>query len=90
MGRQIESAHAYMEQLVFMMETERTTGQNLWLGGPIASLKVLAGNVLERVNREAQQIMGGLGYSKNGRGARIEQVRRTIVFFHLWSLLTHR
>lgn len=30
------------------------------------------------VNREAQQVMGGLGYSKNGRGSRIEQVSRDV------------
>jgi alkylation response protein AidB-like acyl-CoA dehydrogenase len=30
------------------------------------------------VNREAQQIMGGLGYSKSGRGARIEQISRDL------------
>lgn len=48
------------------------------MSGPIANLKVLAGRTLEVVNREAQQIMGGLGYSKSGRGVRIEQISRDL------------
>lgn len=39
---------------------------------------MLAGQVLEHANREAQQVMGGLGYQKNGRGARIEQISRDL------------
>jgi len=78
MGRELDSAYAYMEQLVYLMEQERVTGRNMMLGGSIANLKVLAGNVLEKVNREAQQIMGGLGYSKGGRGGRIEQISRDV------------
>lgn len=78
MGRLIDSAYAWMEQLVYVSEAARRTGTDAKLGGQFANLKVLAGRVLERVNREAQQIMGGLGYSKNGRGARIEQVSRDL------------
>lgn len=81
-GRAIDSAFAYMEQLVYMMEHDRwatdKSARSLYLGGPVANLKVLAGRVLEHVNRESQQIMGGLGYSKNGRGARIEQISRDV------------
>jgi len=39
---------------------------------------VLACRALERINREAQQVMGGLGYSKSGKGARIEQISRDL------------
>jgi alkylation response protein AidB-like acyl-CoA dehydrogenase len=77
-GRLIDSAYAYMEQLVFLIETGKVTNQDPSIGGPMANLKVLAGQVLEQVNREAQQILGGLGYSKNGRGARIEQISRDV------------
>jgi alkylation response protein AidB-like acyl-CoA dehydrogenase len=77
-GRNIDSAYAWMEQLVFLTEHGKRTGQNPAVSGPIANLKVLAGRTLELVNREAQQIMGGLGYSKSGRGARIEQISRDL------------
>lgn len=77
-GRNIDSAFAWMEQLVFLTEHAKRSGHDAAVSGPIANLKVLAGKTLELVNREAQQIMGGLGYSKSGRGARIEQISRDL------------
>ncbi|KAK0647596.1 Acyl-CoA dehydrogenase apdG [Lasiodiplodia hormozganensis] len=79
-GRSIDATHAWMEQLVHMAEQSKTSpgGGGGNLGGLIANLKVLAARTLEHVNREAQQIMGGLGYSKNGRGARVEQISRDV------------
>lgn len=68
-----------MEQLVYMTDVSRKTGQPVaGIGGLVANLKVLAGRTLEHVNRESQQILGGLGYSKNGKGARIEQISRDL------------
>lgn len=79
MGRNIESAHAYMEQLVYLVEDQKRTGRaDPGIGGLIANFKVLAGRILEHVNREAQQVMGGLGYSRGGRGGRIEQISRDV------------
>ncbi|OJJ94675.1 hypothetical protein ASPACDRAFT_37519 [Aspergillus aculeatus ATCC 16872] len=78
MGRRLDSAYAWMEQLVWMADMARKEGRDLDMGGLFANLKVLAGRTLEMVNREAQQVMGGLGYSKNGRGARIEQISRDV------------
>jgi alkylation response protein AidB-like acyl-CoA dehydrogenase len=77
-GRSIDSAYAWMEQLVFLIEHGKRVKQDPAIGGPIANLKVLAGRTLEQVCREAQQVMGGLGYSKSGRGARIEQISRDV------------
>lgn len=79
-GRTLEPAHAYMEQLVHMLHTtkDQKAIDDLWIGGLIANLKVLAGRALELVNREAQQILGGAGYSKNGKGARVEQISRDV------------
>ncbi|KAJ4311380.1 hypothetical protein N0V84_010473 [Fusarium piperis] len=74
MARHIESTHSWMEQLVYISKTN----PGAKLGGQFANLKVLAGQTLEKVNRESQQVMGGLGYSKNGRGARIEQISRDV------------
>lgn len=67
-----------MEQLVYTYETASARGSEAHLGGQFANLKVLAGQTLEFVNREAQQVMGGLGYSRGGRGARIEQISRDL------------
>ncbi|KAL4928611.1 acyl-CoA dehydrogenase family protein [Aspergillus undulatus] len=78
MGRSLDSAYAWMEQLVYMTEIAKANNTDAAIGGLFANLKVLAGRTLEMVNREAQQVLGGLGYSKNGRGARIEQISRDV------------
>lgn len=85
-ARTIEPVHAYMESLVHIIEHERkrkamqrgVSGPDLNVGSMIATLKTGAGRVLEKVNREAQQIMGGAGYARTGKGARIEQVSRDV------------
>ncbi|OKO99496.1 Glutaryl-CoA dehydrogenase [Penicillium subrubescens] len=78
MARSLDSTYAWMEQLVYISEEAKRNGTDAGMGGLFANLKVLAGQTLEKVNREAQQVMGGLGYSKNGRGARIEQISRDV------------
>lgn len=79
MGRSLDSAHSLMEELVYLIEKKKKSGgEDPWIGGLIANLKVLAGRTLEHVNREAQQVLGGLGYSKKGRGGRIEQISRDV------------
>lgn len=70
-----------MESLVAMVNHHALQGATLHqgdlrYGGLIAVLKVSAGRALEETVREAQQIMGGLGYSRTGKGARIEQISR--------------
>ncbi|KAJ9606276.1 hypothetical protein H2200_009237 [Cladophialophora chaetospira] len=91
-ARDVEPVHAYLEAIVYLTEQERkrkavrrqvggiSTGQveDVNVGGMIATLKTAAGRVLERVNRDAQQIMGGAGYSRTGKGARIEQISRDV------------
>jgi alkylation response protein AidB-like acyl-CoA dehydrogenase len=77
-GRSIDPAHAYMEQLVYMIESAKVNNQLLIIGGLTANRKVLAGRTLESVNRESQQILGGLRYSGSGKGARIEQIGRDV------------
>lgn len=79
-GQRLEPLHAYMEQLVAMVNVAKSEDENqaLFLGGQIANLKVGAGQALEYVNREAQQIMGGLGFARSGIGERIEQISRDL------------
>ncbi|KAG9791491.1 acyl-CoA dehydrogenase, partial [Aureobasidium melanogenum] len=79
-GRKIESTEALLEQLVYIIDAAKRKGNQLppGIGGLVANAKVLAGNTLEKVNRECQQIMGGQGYNKNGRGALVEQISRDL------------
>jgi len=72
--------HAFMESLVEMSDTNRREGSRheVRYGGLIAVLKVVAGRALEVTVREMQQVMGGLGYSRTGKGARIEQISRDV------------
>ena len=77
-GILIEPAHSFLEQLCYIIETSRVTGKEVNVGGMTALLKVMSTRCLERVCREAQQIMGGAGYAKTGRGARIEQISRDV------------
>lgn len=92
-ARQIEPIQTYMESLVYLIEHERRQKQNLKplgrpvessksdslnMGGMIATLKTSAARALEKINREAQQIMGGAGYNRTGKGARIEQISRDV------------
>lgn len=79
-GRKIESAQALLEQLVNIINVTKSQGAPLppGMGGLVAQAKVLTCQVLEQVNRESQQIMGGQGYNKGGRGATIEQISRDV------------
>ncbi|KAH7140042.1 acyl-CoA dehydrogenase/oxidase [Dactylonectria estremocensis] len=43
-----------------------------------ALLKMQAAHNLETVSREAQQVFGGLGYSRGGAGGRVEQISRDV------------
>lgn len=77
-GKLIEPAQAMLDQLCFIIEQGRKTGKEVNVGGQTALLKVVSTRCLEKVCREAQQIMGGAGYAKSGRGARIEQISRDV------------
>lgn len=71
-GKRIEPAYAFLEHIVYL------NIHKCDVNGLTALIKVTAGQVLEEVVREAQQIFGGLGYSKNGRGSRVEQISRDV------------
>lgn len=82
MGRMIEPAQAFLEQLTWLIELSRKDGggkgDGVRIGGMTAMLKVVATRCLEKCVREAQQIMGGLGYAKGGKGGRIEAISRDV------------
>jgi alkylation response protein AidB-like acyl-CoA dehydrogenase len=76
-GLMIEPAYAFMEQLVNILElTKGRPVDDVKIGGMTALLKVMSTRALEKSVREAQQILGGAGYNKAGKGARIEQISR--------------
>jgi alkylation response protein AidB-like acyl-CoA dehydrogenase len=74
MGRMIEPAQAFLEQLTWLIELSRKNGgkdgDGVRIGGMTAMLKVVSTRCLEKCVREAQQVMGGLGYTKGGKGGR--------------------
>jgi alkylation response protein AidB-like acyl-CoA dehydrogenase len=74
MGGLIEPTQFFMENLVH--RSVRTTPLAF---SPLAALlKVQAAHNLEKIARETQQIFGGLGYSRTGAGARVEQISRDV------------
>jgi len=77
-GLLIEPAQAFLDQLIYVIEDARKSGKDVNVGGMTALLKVMSTRALEQVCREAQQIMGGAGYNKSGKGARIEQISRDV------------
>lgn len=74
MGRMIEPAQAFLEQLTWLIELSRKKigrdVQGVRIGGMTAMLKVISTRCLEKCAREAQQVMGGLGYARGGKGGR--------------------
>jgi alkylation response protein AidB-like acyl-CoA dehydrogenase len=78
MGRSIETLHALIENLIFHSTTVTPERRESDLAAWYALVKVQAGRTLEMVNREAQQVLGGLGYSRGGRGGRVEQISRDL------------
>ncbi len=70
----LESCQFLMEDLVHRsVRTPQVLFSSL-----AALLKVQAAQNLERISRESQQIFGGLGYSRGGKGGRIEQISRDV------------
>lgn len=70
----LETTQAFMEELVY--RSARTPSIEF---APVAALlKVQAAHNLEKISREAQQVFGGLGYSRSGQGQRVEQISRDV------------
>ncbi len=76
MGRRIEALQFELESLFSHFAKNYSDPD---LAGLTALCKVNAGNTLEFVNRESQQVFGGLGYQRGGqRGGRVEQISRDL------------
>ncbi|KAH7265702.1 uncharacterized protein BKA55DRAFT_686170 [Fusarium redolens] len=70
----IESVHHLMEDLVRHSALVSALEFSPWA----ALLKMQAAHNLETISREAQQIFGGLSYSRVGAGGRVEQISRDV------------
>ncbi|KAF2692123.1 acyl-CoA dehydrogenase-like protein [Lentithecium fluviatile CBS 122367] len=80
-GRQVEALQAWTEQIVYELEHLSDADGARLLGGTTALLKVEAGMVCKYVAEECLKIMGGLGLTKTGQGARIEAFYRSVPSF---------
>merc|ERR1711953_1200059 len=78
MVRYIESAHAWIENVAYQMQTMHKQEANLKLGGTTALLKVHCTKIFEYCAREAAQIFGGLGYTRGGQGEKVERLSREV------------
>ena len=75
----IKPAFSLLEQLTSVIKNSRIQGEDeKSMGRMIALLKVASIRTLERCVREAQQVMGGIEYSKQGRGERVEQINQDL------------
>lgn len=74
----VEALQAYLCDLSFQYKTMSEKQAQVALGGPIASLKAFSTQVLEYCAREATQIFGGLGYTRGGKGGKVERIYREV------------
>lgn len=78
MGRQCESVHNWLENITYQLKTMPKAEQNAKLGGHIALLKVHTTRACEFCAREAMQIFGGTGYTRTGKGEKVERIYREL------------
>lgn len=76
MARYVESHWAWLEQIAYHVQLHGW--QNKDVAGRIALAKVHGGRILEMAAREAQQVLGGVGYQKGGFGGAVEQITRDL------------
>lgn len=81
MARKVEALQAWTEQVVYELENMTDIEAAKKLGGVTALLKVESGIVAQYVSNETVKIMGGLGLTKTGMGARIEGFSRSVKGF---------
>ncbi|KAH8599118.1 acyl-CoA dehydrogenase/oxidase [Bisporella sp. PMI_857] len=78
MARQVDGLQAWIESVVYELDHLSHAKGSQLLGGVTGLLKVQAGIVAKYVADESQKLMGGLGLTKTGQGARIEAIYRSV------------
>ncbi|KAM0809306.1 putative Acyl-CoA dehydrogenase apdG [Seiridium cardinale] len=78
LAREVEAHWAWLEQIAYHVQLHGW--QSDTIAGRIALVKVSGGRILELAAREAQQIMGGVAYQRNGPGGGgvVEQITRDL------------
>ncbi|KAI1818298.1 acyl-CoA dehydrogenase [Poronia punctata] len=78
LAREIEAHWARIEQIAYHIK--KNGFQSGDIAGPIAMAKITGGRILEAAAREAQQVMGGVAYQRDGPGGggRVEQITRDL------------
>lgn len=78
LAREVEAHWAWLEQIAYHIQIHGWQSDDV--AGRIALAKVAGGRMLEQAAREAQQVMGGVAYQRNGPGGggRIEQITRDL------------
>lgn len=74
-AKDIEAHWAWLEQIAYHVKLHGWTTD---VASRIAMAKIFGGRMLELACREAQQVFGGAGYSKEGVGAQVEQISRDL------------
>ena len=78
MARQCEALTAWIESITFQMNTMSKEEQNRKLGGHIALLKLASSRTAEFCASTAMQVFGGSGYTRGGKGVKVERVYREV------------
>ncbi|KAJ3107824.1 hypothetical protein HDU97_003172 [Phlyctochytrium planicorne] len=81
MARMIEATQSWLEYLCYQLTTMSHAEALLKLGGPIALLKAQCTQTVEFAAREASQILGGIAYTKGGKGEKVERIYRDVRAF---------
>jgi len=81
LAREVEAHWARVEQIAYHIKMngwQQQGGSDI--AGPIAMAKITGGRILEAAAREAQQVMGGVAYQRDGPGGggRVEQITRDL------------
>ncbi|KAI0158082.1 acyl-CoA dehydrogenase [Xylariaceae sp. FL1272] len=78
LAREVESHWAWLEQIAY--HVQKHGWQSKGIAGPIAMSKMSGGRILELAAREAQQVMGGVAYQRDGPGGGgvVEQITRDL------------
>ncbi|KAI1735872.1 acyl-CoA dehydrogenase [Xylaria scruposa] len=77
-ARDVEAHWARLEQIAYHIKKHGWQSRDI--AGPIAMAKISGGRILELAAREAQQVMGGVAYQRDGPGGggRVEQINRDL------------
>lgn len=77
-ARDVEAHFAWLEAIAYHVHMSPAGWQGADVAARTAMVKVSGGRLLERAVREAQQVLGGNGYSVGGVGGEVEQMSRDL------------